>query len=51
VIPVSVLVFYALTSLEIIAEEIEDPFGGDTNDLPTGLIAANIRKHVGEIIH
>lgn len=51
VIPVSILVFYALTSLEIIAEEIEDPFGGDTNDLPTGLIAANIRKHVGEIIH
>ena len=51
VIPVSVLVFYALTSLEIIAEEIEDPFGGDTNDLPTGLIAANISKHVGEIIH
>lgn len=49
-IPVVVFIFYVLTSLEIIAEEIEDPFGGDENDLPTMKIADNIRKHVAEIL-
>jgi putative membrane protein len=51
VIPVAVFVFYVLTSIEIIAEEIEDPFGADSNDLPLSKIAENIRKHVEEIIH
>ena len=50
VIPVAAFVLYVLASLELIAEEIEDPFGKDTNDLPTDRIAANIRKHVGEIL-
>lgn len=50
VIPVVVFIFYVLASLELIAEEIEDPFGGDTNDLPLAKIAGNIRKHVYEIM-
>ncbi len=50
VIPVVAFVFYVLASLELIAEEIEDPFGGDENDLPTEKIAANIRKNVEELI-
>lgn len=50
VIPVVVFIFYVLASLELIAEEIEDPFGTDANDLPTKKIAANIKKHVEEII-
>lgn len=50
VIPVVVFIFYVLASLELIAEEIEDPFGGDENDLPTGKIASNIKKHVEEIL-
>jgi putative membrane protein len=50
VIPVVVFIFYVLASLELIAEEIEDPFGGDANDLPTKKIAENIKKHVGELI-
>ncbi|MFM2214367.1 MAG: hypothetical protein RL427_1630 [Bacteroidota bacterium] len=50
VIPVVVFIFYVLASLELIAEEIEDPFGGDANDLPTVKIAANIKKHVEEIL-
>jgi putative membrane protein len=50
VVPVVVFVFYVLASLELIAEEIEDPFGGDENDLPTEKIASNIRKHVNEIL-
>lgn len=50
VIPVVAFIFYVLASLEIIAEEIEDPFGGDENDVPTDKIAANIQRHVAEII-
>ena len=50
VIPVVVFIFYVLASLELIAEEIEDPFGKDVNDLPTKKIAESIKKHVEEII-
>ncbi|RYF91847.1 MAG: hypothetical protein EOO03_00335 [Chitinophagaceae bacterium] len=50
VIPVVAFVFYVLASLELIAEEIEDPFGGDENDVPTEKIAANIHDHVWEIL-
>ncbi|HEX6179745.1 MAG TPA: bestrophin family ion channel [Chitinophagaceae bacterium] len=50
VIPVVAFVFYVLASLEMIAEEIEDPFGGDSNDLPTDKISQNIKKHVEEIL-
>ncbi|MFI2744135.1 bestrophin family protein [Zhouia sp. PK063] len=50
VVPIVVFIFYVLASLELIAEEIEDPFGDDANDLPTRKIAANIKKHVTEII-
>ena len=49
-IPVVVFVFYVLASLEIIAEEIEDPFGVDANDLPVTQICKNIQKHVSELI-
>ncbi len=50
VIPVVAFVFYVLASLELIAEEIEDPFGGDENDVPTSKIAANIHNNVWEIL-
>lgn len=50
VIPMVVFIFYVLASLELIAEEIEDPFGKDANDLPTETISANIRRHVQEIL-
>ncbi|MGX5817434.1 bestrophin family protein [Chitinophaga lutea] len=50
VVPMVVFIFYVLASLELIAEEIEDPFGQDANDLPTETISANIRKHVEEIL-
>jgi putative membrane protein len=49
VIPVVVFVFYVLASLELIAEEIENPFGTDANDLPLAQMCKNIQKHVGEI--
>lgn len=50
VVPVVAFVFYVLASLELIAEEIEDPFGGDENDIPTELLSKNIHRHVAEII-
>jgi len=50
VIPVVVFIFYVLASLELIAEEIEDPFGCDANDLPTVKIASNIKKHIEELL-
>lgn len=50
VVPVVVFIFYVLASLELIAEEIEDPFGDDENDLPTKKIAENIKRHVEEIL-
>lgn len=50
VVPVVVFIFYVLASLELIAEEIEDPFGSDENDLPTRKIAENIKKHIEELL-
>jgi len=49
-IPVVGFIFYVLASLELIAEEIEDPFGGDENDLPMTKMASNIKNHVAEIM-
>ncbi|MEN9963337.1 MAG: hypothetical protein RL582_432, partial [Bacteroidota bacterium] len=37
-------------SLELIAEEIEDPFGNDSNDLPMAKIAENIKTNINEIL-
>ncbi|WP_164015728.1 bestrophin family protein [Pyxidicoccus trucidator] len=50
VIPAMAFVFYVLASMELIAEEIENPFGTDANDLPTERISENIRRHVEEIL-
>lgn len=49
VILITVFVFYVLVSLELIAEEIEDPFGNDPNDLPMTSICENIKKSAEEI--
>jgi putative membrane protein len=35
--------------MEILAEEIEDPFGVDDNDLPTDAIAEKIKLNCDEI--
>jgi putative membrane protein len=50
VIPVVSIIFYVLASLELIAEEIEDPFGKDANDLPTDAISEGIKNSVNEIL-
>lgn len=48
-IPIVLMLFYILVSIELIAEEIEDPFGHDINDLPTDELAKKIRNDVNEI--
>jgi putative membrane protein len=50
IIPVVVFVFYVLASLEIIAEEIEDPFGTDANDLPMQRMYETIKRNVAETL-
>lgn len=47
---IATFMFYALVSMEVLAEEIEDPFGTDDNDLPTDQICENIRRNTSEII-
>ena len=43
-------VFFAFIGLELMAEEIEEPFGLDCNDLPIGDIARTIKNNVFEIL-
>ena len=47
---VSIFVFYVLVSMEILAEEIEDPFGKDDNDLPTDDLCQKIKANVSEVL-
>jgi ion channel-forming bestrophin family protein len=49
-IPISIFILYILASLELLAEEIEDPFGEDTNDLPVDEICKTIKKNTVEIL-
>ena len=49
-VPMVAFIFYVLASLELIAEEIEEPFGGDENDLPLEKMARGIQVHIHEII-
>ena len=49
-VPVTVFIFYVLASLELVAEEIEEPFGNDSNDLPMQRISENIQKNIEEIL-
>ncbi len=48
-VPVVMLIFYTMVGIELIGEEIEDPFGTDTNDLPFDNIADRIKAVVCEI--
>ncbi len=49
-IPIVMLAFYFLMSVELISEEIEDPFGKDVNDLPLDELCVKIKRNVSEII-
>ena len=49
-IPIVMFVFYVLVSIELLAEEIENPFGMDANDLPIEEMTENIKQNVEEIL-
>jgi putative membrane protein len=49
-IPAVLVMAFAMLGIEVITEEIEQPFGMDANDLPTGQLAMNIRDDVYEIL-
>ena len=49
-VPLSVFVLYVFGSLELLAEEIEEPFGTDANDLPTDPLADTMRTNVAELL-
>ena len=44
-----VAIYFLAMSIVTIAEEIEEPFGRDPNDLPVDNIAQNIHKNINEI--
>jgi len=48
-IPIVLIISTVMFTVELIAEEIEDPFGNDTNDLPTDSLAKKIKENVNEI--
>ena len=48
-IPITMFVYYVLMSLELIAEEIEDPFNNDENDIPMKAISQNIERSINLI--
>jgi putative membrane protein len=49
-IPLAMFIFFSLLGIQLMAEEIEDPFGLDCNDLPTANIAHTIKQNVFEIL-
>ena len=40
---------YFLIGLEILAEELEEPFGTDSDDLPLDQISKNIKRSLDQI--
>ena len=49
-VPLSTFVLYVFGSLELLAEEVEEPFGLDANDLPTDPLADTMRTNVAELL-
>jgi putative membrane protein len=43
------IIFYTFASLEIVSEEVEEPFGTEANDLPTDELAEKIYRDVHAI--
>lgn len=49
-IGITTFVFYVFVSIELVAEEIEDPFGTDDNDLPTSELSVKINENIDELV-
>ncbi len=50
-VPITIIVLYVFASIELIAEDIEDPFGEDENDLPLEDICNRIKNNLNEILN
>ena len=48
-IPLMMMVFFTMIGIELIGEEIEDPFGVDVNDLPVDELQVKIEGNLDEI--
>lgn len=48
-IPLMTMVFFTMIGIELIGEEIEDPFGKDINDLPFDDLQVKIESNIDEI--
>jgi putative membrane protein len=49
-VPVSMSAYLGVAVMDVLAAELENPFGIDCNDLPTRAIAETIRRQVHEIL-
>lgn len=49
-VPIVLLITFVLMSVELIAEEIEDPFGRDLNDLPMDELSIKMKDNLKEIL-
>lgn len=49
VVPMMVMIVYILLGLEILSEELEEPFGKGDNDLPLTTISASIVRNIEQI--
>lgn len=49
-VPITMFGAYALLGVEMIGDEIEDPFGKDSNDLPLTQMSNRIRVNIHEIL-
>ncbi|KTD30637.1 bestrophin family ion channel [Legionella maceachernii] len=49
IIPMMIMIVYILLGLEILSEELEEPFGKDDNDLPLSIIAKNVSRNIEQI--
>lgn len=48
-VPIVLIIFYTMVGIELIGEEIEDPFGLDENDLPVDELCEKIKANIEEI--
>mgnify|MGYP003853864397 FL=1 len=48
-IPLMMMVFFTMIGIELIGEEIEDPFGTDINDLPIDNLQNKIEDNINEL--
>jgi putative membrane protein len=49
-VPAVMILFYAFASIELVSEEVEEPFGFDSNDLPIDVLVDKIAKDLSHFL-